>query len=171
MDLKRMQYLCTRNGIKMEDEHKPAIAQKLLEELITNVQAFGKRKKGETEYSKPGDLVPLTLYQGTDFVSALTDPEFESLQPFQGVFIRAAERYPQDPRGYLQGIIQAVNELREDDEFSSLRDTAGAFRYAAINQKDPKNFLRKLMNGEAKLPRRNILPDLDESVTGELKPQ
>lgn len=101
----RFQILCERNGIKIPEDYYKDLADHLLEELLTNVHAFGFSKN-------PDRIVPLTVYQGDRFAIALNDPAyacFRELDPRtsrtkKSIFRETATHHVRDPWAYLEGI-------------------------------------------------------------------
>ncbi len=127
---------CHRQKIEIPFNLKPELSKLFLEELACNAQIF--------EYEDEAEKISsLTLNQGIGCIDIMQEEEFFCFRDTLGIYRRAAVGNPKDPRGFLRGVIQVIDELEQDKEFSCFRDSPGIYRHvAANNPKDPRGFLR-----------------------------
>ena len=129
----RFEEMCRRRKMPIPPKIRPAVYELLAGELVANASLLGAPPKG---------IISFTVLRGA--ASALVDnQEFASFRDTPGIFRRAVMGKPNDPDGFLRGVIQKIDELPKREEFASLRDWPGILRQAAISYpSNPEAFLR-----------------------------
>ncbi len=135
--------LCRKNKIEYPEDLRELISSTLVKELLTNAQTFSKHNHNLEKTLR--QCVSLTIYQGTDFCSALDEEEFECLRfPF-GIddregrghellypFRQAALYRPANPRKFLKNAVDIFHKIMSDDRYALLRDKPNYVVEAAI---------------------------------------
>lgn len=102
--LLRFEKTCWIQGIDIPGKARAGIYSILLSEMDANVTAFGFEKK-------PEKMIPLTLYQGTDFIAAINEEQFAPLRDGKiNHFTTAATGYPENPRRYLKLMLKEAEK-------------------------------------------------------------
>jgi hypothetical protein len=181
------------NGEDFPEEHRIKISNRLIEELSTNAQTFSSRKNASLNSLKL--FIPLTIYHGTSFCSAIDEKEFESLRYPYGVdnkqgrghdilypFYVAAVNRPLNPRKYLRSRMKLIEELKQNPKYANLLDYPTHFiRAAFYDPNDFDEYLDEMSNKLADTPltetieaeeetEDNIIRDIME-ITKDLEPE
>jgi hypothetical protein len=138
----RFEEMCRRQKRHVDSQHRPAILQHLVTDLLVNCTATG---------STPRQLVSVTLYWGG--ICPSLPGEFAEFGDTPWIFKHAAINNAWDPRGLLCKVRADIGAMSGEHEFGVFADTPGIIKYAVLNNPaDPRDLLRRVQADIVALP-------------------